>query len=486
MTEKRRTPLLLVLGLSALSGALLFLSDYPVHAWPLQLIALCPFLLALERWCRSYRAAALAGLALGLAYTLPLLKVLEFPLLMGLPLGLYLSLLWILIALAGRRVLAWPSPLGPLAVGAVAVIVEWVDFNLVPVWGTAQCFARVWTAAPKAAQIVSLAGVTGLVFVLVAGQALLVRALTTRGQRMRSALILIMLVGLTASWNALSWRAGTRGETGLRVAAIGWTHADLERQGAHGVTAIFEQVYRPLVEEAAVRGASLVVSPEVGFSVTGVQRTELLARLAELAREEEVTLAVGYFDRDRRVNQVVVFDDSGDLRGEYRKTHLIPFIERYQAGRGELLVVDHDGVRLGVMICQDDNFTDLARRYGRAGVQILLVPTNDWRQVKDHHLENSRFRAIENRFVMVRAASNGISAVISARGKLLARRDHFFEGPGLAMAHVRLVGGPTLYSRFGDWLPAVCPALLVLGALLDWRARRRRVSARPATPPVLG
>ena len=83
------------IALSLLSGLLLFVSDYPVHAWPLQAVALLPLLYALERLCASRKGALLCGLALGLGSTLPLLAVLEFPLLMGVPLALYLSLLWV-------------------------------------------------------------------------------------------------------------------------------------------------------------------------------------------------------------------------------------------------------------------------------------------------------------------------------------------------------------------------------------------------------
>jgi len=56
------------------------------------------------------------------------------------------------------------------------------------------------------------------------------------------------------------------------------------------------------------------------------------------------------------------------------------------------------------MICQDDNFTDLARGYGRLGVPLLAVPTNDWPAIRAFHLQSSAFRAIENGYAIARAA----------------------------------------------------------------------------------
>lgn len=76
----------------------------------------------------------------------------------------------------------------------------------------------------------------------------------------------------------------------------------------------------------------------------------------------------------------------------------------------------------------------------------------------------------QQRYGVVRAASNGINAVISPRGEILARRDHFDEGPGVVQAELRLgkAGGP--YAHAGEWLPLTGLAGLLLGA---WRRRRK-------------
>jgi apolipoprotein N-acyltransferase len=120
------------------------------------------------------------------------------------------------------------------------------------------------------------------------------------------------------------------------------------------------------------------------------------------------------------------------------------------------------------MICQDDNFTDIARRYGRAGTRLVAVPTFDWREVAPFHLENSRFRAVENRYAVVRAAVNGTSAIVSPTGRMLARRDHFTEGDGLIVARVPLAQGALRpYASF-DWPPF---AWLALIGVAFWRRR---------------
>jgi apolipoprotein N-acyltransferase len=381
----------------------------------------------------------------------------------------------------------------------VVALVEWVDFTLVPVWGTAQSFARVWSAAPFPAQLVSAAGLTGLVFVLVSGQALLGRLLWgERRRRVAAALGLGLLLAMSAGWCARSWTRPASGE--ITVAAIGWTASDLRARlhaspappGSLPVArpqALFEKLYRPLVEEAARRGAEIIASPEVGFFLGPAEEREILAETARLARELRRTLVLGYFSRRDNNNRAVLVDAEGALRADYVKSHLIAFVESYRAGPGRIAVAEASrplpagspagagspppAARVGLMICQDDNFTDLARAYGRAGAQLVAVPTNDWAQVKDFHLESSIFRATENRYAVLRAASNGVSAVISPRGEVLARRDHFRDGPGLAVARVPLGGGPTVYSLVGDWPPLAGLLLLAFGWLRAHRLRRR-------------
>jgi apolipoprotein N-acyltransferase len=143
-------------------------------------------------------------------------------------------------------------------------------------------------------------------------------------------------------------------------------------------------------------------------------------------------------------------DPSGEIVGRYTKTFLTPF-EHSRRGDGRLTIIDIEGVRVGGMICQDDNFTSLTRNYGRKAAGVMAVPTLDWSTVRHVHLQTTVHRAIECRQVMVRAAVNGISAIISPAGKILAKCDHFKAGPGMIFAEVCIRRDKTVFSRLGHW-----------------------------------
>jgi len=461
MKSASRTSWLGMLSAAAVSGILLFISDYPLHLWPLQALALIPWFFGLVRFCRSWAAGLAAGACLGLFYTGPLNFVLQFPLLMGLGLTLYITFLLALLSMGVFLVTRWSPVWAALGTGAVAVLVEWVDFSLLPVFGTAQAFVRVWSAGPWTMQFVALVGPLGLVFVVVVAQALLVNLLLRRRGRKAAAVTLVLLLAAVAAYNAVAWFETPSKK--VRVAAIGWT----TRNPRLPTDQVFEKHYLPLLRQASESGAGLVVSPETGFFISAGEKQRFMSRVFDAARQHGVMLVCGYFNRGNDDNRIMFISKEGKLLAEYRKTHLIPGIEDYSAGDGNLAVVPFAGVKLGGMICQDDNFTDIARAYGRERVSLVAVPTNDWAQVKNHHFENSLFRGMENRYAIVRSATNGISAVVSARGEVLAKKDHFEKGPGVVVVDVPLYKPGGIYSLAGDWLLVAGFFLLIIGLLIN-------------------
>ncbi|UCF14816.1 MAG: hypothetical protein JSW59_15510, partial [Phycisphaerales bacterium] len=136
-------------------------------------------------------------------------------------------------------------------------------------------------------------------------------------------------------------------------------------------------------------------------------------------------------------------------------------------GTGEPTAVTIDGVTVGAMICHDDNYTDISRRYGNLPTGLVVIPTNDWAYVRKAHLQSSIHRAIESRFAVVRAATNGISAIISPTGKRLVVSDHFVDGPGLLVADVEVHDMRTIFSRFGHWFVALSGVFVAVHVVCD-------------------
>ena len=104
---------------------------------------------------------------------------------------------------------------------------------------------------------------------------------------------------------------------------------------------------------------------------------------------------------------------------------------------------------------------------------FICMITNDgwWKNTPgyQHHFNFSRMRAIECRRSFIRAANNGISALIDARGNVVARTE-WWQAATLK-GEVHLQAGRTFFSRYGDFLGR---AALFLGIGLCLYAGWRR------------
>jgi len=427
---------------------------FPVAA-PLQAVAFVPLLFALSRM-KQWRECLHTGFLLGLGFVTPQILLLQLPPIISLILVLYFVVLLMALAVLSWRLIRPVTVWDCFAFGALLAVVDWVTVTALPMWGTAQSFARCWSSYPSVIAFTSVTGMAGIMFVLGTVQALAV--LTAREKRRRMTCLLALLgVGVVVGGMDI---AVLRAEPDrhLKVAAVGWKF-DREH-GDPGNASGFARLYAEPVASAVRRGARLIVSPETAFAIYDDPDHEPFEQFLELAREYGVYLAVGYMDIRSGENRVAFLGPDEGVMGRYTKTHLTSF-EDSPKGDGRPLLVTIDGVSVGVMICHDDNYTDISRRYGREAVGIVVVPTNDWRQVRQAHFQSTIHRTIESRFVIVRAASNGISAIISPNGAVLDVRDHFHEGPGLVIADVPVYSTQTIFSRCGPWFVVVCIILIV-------------------------
>ena len=176
----------------------------------------------------------------------------------------------------------------------------------------------------------------------------------------------------------------------------------------------------------------------------------------------------------------------------YDKVHLVPFgeyiplkrwlffVDRLVPAAGDFEAGDKivplrlSDVSIGVLICFEAIFPELARIQTRRGANILVNLTNDaWfgrTSAPYQHFSMAVFRAVENRRPMIRAANTGISAFIGSEGKIVAQSTLFRKetlSASVEASNTRL----TFYTRYGDVF--VLAALLVPLCILFFSLSRR-------------
>src|SRR5215475_4866002 len=169
----------------------------------------------------------------------------------------------------------------------------------------------------------------------------------------------------------------------LRVAAVQFENQSGDKR------ANLEAI-RTITGEAAAAGARVVAFHEC--SVTGytfarrlsreqmldlaepVPEGESVQRLIEIAREFDVAILAGLFERDAAGNlykpQVCV--DGSGLIAKHRKLH--PFINPHLLAGDGYTVFDLYGWKCGILICYDNNIIENVRATALLGAQIIFMP----------------------------------------------------------------------------------------------------------------
>ena len=188
---------------------------------------------------------------------------------------------------------------------------------------------------------------------------------------------------------------------------------------------------RDLLVRAADAGADLAVLPEY-VDYLGPARGEPKPEpadgefgtfFAQAARELRMWVLAGSFhevsdDPEHTYNTSLIFDRDGRLAASYRKIHLydveIPGRVSYQESRtvaagAAPVVVDVEGVPVGLSICYDLRFPELYRWLAVQGnARVLVVPAAFMMHTgRDHWEVLLRARAIENQCYVVAAGQIG-------------------------------------------------------------------------------
>jgi len=247
--------------------------------------------------------------------------------------------------------------------------------------------------------------------------------------------------------------------------------------------------YSQLTREAW--GARLIVWPESALPVLATSIQSYLQALRTAGRGHDADFAIGLVNYDattnRYYNGVLVLSESG---GWYYKRHLVPFGEYFPVpsfvrswmrlmslpyddispGADQQPALTAAGQKLGLTICYEDSFGSAQLPALRQATLLINVTNDAWfgdSTARHQHLQISRLRALEAGRYLIRAANDGITAVLDARGEEIAVLPEFQEG--VLRADVRPMTGLTPYARWGNH-----PVLLFCSSLLAWAAWRRR------------
>nr|WP_320115661.1 apolipoprotein N-acyltransferase [uncultured Desulfuromonas sp.] len=349
-------------------------------------------------------------------------------------------------------------------------------------------------------QSADLFGVYGLVAMLVAVNALIAdvirRSMAGHAWPWRSVGVVgLLLLGQLGYGH---WRVAKTGP-GQEAFRVGLVQGSIDQAVKWNPTHLQHTLDRYLQLSNQAQDPDLLVWPESAtpfFYQNGGTRAY---QVRSVPRDQHAYLLFGSpsyvrqqdHDEIAYLNSAYLLSPQAQLLGRSDKVHLVPFgeyvplwgmfglVEKLAEGigdfvPGQLQPLSMNGHQLGVLICYEAIFPELAQKLVARGAQVLVNITNDaWfgdSSAPWQHLDMARMRAVENNVWLLRSANTGVSALIDPCGRVVAQ-SRLFE-PALVEGTAYFQQGGSLYTRTGDSLPRLL-GIVVLVWL--WQSRKKKL-----------
>ena len=500
--------------LAAVVSGLLFALAFPPFGWVLLLpLALTPWLVALRRE-ESASRALLSGFLFGLAYWCASIPWIVYVVTHygGQSPALGVVSLVILAAILAE----WPALVAWTAVRAAPAGSGWRLAVFPLLWMASEHLrsfvykgfpwnltAHALYAHPIWLQTASVWGAFGVGALVMAVTALLAAAISRAGTRpLAVAAALVLAAGGYGAWRLARPLPGDAGRE-IQVVLLQPNLTEEGRMTPEGAVSRYETVLEQAdAGIAAVRQSpSLLLVPESSLPTTWDRSPRLRRDLTALTRAGSSILFndVDEVDDGRYYNAARLLTPDGLANPAYHKVHLVPFGEYVPLPRvfffvrrisqttiGEFSAAPEPTVlrggpfAIGVGICYEIIYPSLSRREVANGANLLATISNDsWygrAGAQEQHFAGAVLRAVENERDLVRAAITGITGIVDARGRILAKTPA--DERTILSGTVHLRDETTAWTRWGFWIPPAAD-LAAVGVLLFGLARGLR--PRPTT-----
>lgn len=252
-------------------------------------------------------------------------------------------------------------------------------------------------------------------------------------------------------------------------------------------------LYRSLTEPHL--GAKIILWPESALAAPVHMLGDFLGPQWLAARSSGSSLVLGQLRRDPQrlevyYNAVLALDKEPQW---YAKRRLVPLSEYFpvpefvsdwlrgldlpysgfEAGGADQHALDAGGEKLGTSICYEDAYASDQLGVLREATLLVNVTNDAWfgeSTAAYQHLQITRMRALEAGRTMLRAANDGVSAIIDPLGRIEQTLPRF--QPGVLTGTVQPRTGLTPYAKVGNWPIVLLSAAAILIALLMQRSAR--------------
>lgn len=216
---------------------------------------------------------------------------------------------------------------------------------------------------------------------------------------------------------------------------------------------------------AAQSGAIIVFGTEGIVNVSSDKEGEFVEQAQAIATRDSIYIGLPMLvypintSQALPMNKITWISPRGEILFTFCKAKPTPGEGSY--GDGVIRYFDSPYGRIGSVICFDMDFPSFIHQVNSMHIDIMTVPGNDWREIAPYHTYVASFRAIEQGFHLVRAASWGLSASFTNKGQVLSSQDYYTSNHAILYSDVPMKGQSTVYSIVGDLFAWLCVLLFI-------------------------
>ncbi len=369
-----------------------------------------------------------------------------------------------------------------------------------------------WSVSPEVSQTAAMIGIYGLslVTVLIAASPAALANGSSQERKVSFGALALAVLAVLVMWGAGAWRLGqipTSYVANVNLRIVQPSIPQAEKWKPENRASNFER-FLALTEQDGFEDITHIVWPESAVPYILSREADKLAIINRRlgAGRTLLTGAIRY-DLDAQSSDKLFYNSlhivrlppdgvsaDAEIIETYDKHHLVPFGEYmpfdallsqiglkqltfgsssgYTGGPGLRTLSVPGAPAVAPLICYEIIFPNEAVAVGTQAQWIINLTNDAWfgdSSGPRQHLQQARMRAIETGLPIVRAANNGVSAVIDPGGRILQRLD--LNEAGILDGRLPEPLPAPLYARWGD---LILGGMALLLALVRMLARERR------------
>jgi apolipoprotein N-acyltransferase len=206
------------------------------------------------------------------------------------------------------------------------------------------------------------------------------------------------------------------------------------------------------MEKASKSGAVMITYAEEAFAIDEDDFENMVDNVKNLAKDKHIFVVLSLdirYKNDSYIDCAILISDNGEVLYNYHKQHFVPFMEsEYTKWNNDIKRVNTSFGYVGIVICYDIDFPWYINSLVKKPIDLLIIPSWDYPGIAEYHSKETRYRAIEGGFNVIKNTADGIVSAYDVKGRMITYHPVKDCEDYFVITTINIIGFETFYSYF--------------------------------------